>query len=331
MRVLLAAALLLRASDAAYGCCDGPPTPEQTNPIGVQRIHKVTLAVANLTETAAWWSGAFGFTAGAPFAAPSGTVQRLQLFDGGITIELLQAHEPPRPAHVLPPPYNHTTTHGMISQFSFRVYDVDVALAILATRGVPKAAPTFPNPLLQLYLGWVRDPTTGVLVELLQPFDKNASHVDPAQNPLGLLGFNQVTKCVANTTLTQAWHRTVLNTVLPYRFHVDLLAAFGTIVEIAQADSHFRVEAIYNATAVPLPAAARRPAYPLQASVVGVASYAVSVAQDIHAARANVAARALALGTAAPSEVYAPGGAWGPPSFFVEDADGVLVEMVSLS
>ena len=31
-----------------------------------------------------------------------------------------------------------------------------------------------------------------------------------------------------------------------------------------------------------------------------------------------------------PSEVYALGRDWGPPNFFVEDADGVLVEFVSM-
>lgn len=303
-------------------CCDGPPARSQLNPLQVKRIEKVTLAVESLQETARWWTDTFGFTAGTAFDTPFGQVQRLHLLgSSGIMLELIQSRSPPTRGVILPDPYSHTAIHGVVTQFSFRVWNMSVVDAVLASKGIKQVAPQFSNDQLSLVLAFIRDPTTGILVEFLQPYDAAASYADLATNHLGLLGYNQVTKCVANVATSDAWNSAVLGTILPYNAYVDLSASFGTIVAIAQRE-HLRLETISNATSVAYNARFRAlAAYPNQASVTGVASFAVRLAGSATAAWSFVAASS----SLAPSPIYQSPG-WGGASFWLSDADGVLVE-----
>ena len=67
------------------------------------------------------------------------------------------------PGTVTPAPPNHTY-YRMLSHFSFRVQDRGVVAERMSAAGVPLLF-EFANDQLQLYLQFVRDPTTGVLIE----------------------------------------------------------------------------------------------------------------------------------------------------------------------
>ena len=334
----------------AGACCDGPPTASQLHPVlGIRRIAKITLATPDLDASEKWWAKAFGFEASQPrFTSKFGTVQRMTLFNW-LTIELVSSQSgTTKNDFQLPNPFAHTTTHGMITQFSFRVTSNADALVELKKRGVGNVAGgIFPNRAVELKLSFVRDPTTGALIELLEPMDVALTTTDRvpdwlepngAANPLGILGFQQVSSCVQDVETSMKWHRHVLGTTVPHGYgYVNLTIPFGTIIGIGRNDKHLRLEHIQNQTSVGFQDkfGTQARAYPNQCkTMAGIVSYAVTVtSMDLEAARDQVSLRIRNLpsrtnpipSTSAPTPIYTDKN-YGS-SFFVTDPDGILIEV----
>jgi hypothetical protein len=150
---------------------------------------------------------------------------------------------------VRPPPPNHTSIRGL-SQFSFRVRSKDVVAAWAKQHGLPILF-EYRNDQLGLYLQFIRDPTTAVLIEFLQPLASDPAVVPPQTWGDNLLGFSQITSSVSNVLNTSAWYERALGTVLPFNFYLDLLSKFGTQLGISVL-GWARFEHIYQVSALHL-------------------------------------------------------------------------------
>ena len=338
-------------------CCDGVPSAAELNPgtVGIRRIAKVTLATPDLVASQKWWETAFGFTAQPKFKSKFGEVVCMTLFNGWLTIELVTAAEGTvlDPAAIIPDPYaSNTKWSSVFTQFSFRVVNNTAALDLLRERGVESAvrgAPAvMPSPTVGLSLSFVRDPTTGALVQLLEPLDTSlitdgarvpdwivhSSDSNPSvNNPLGILGFEQVSSSIKDVETSMSFGRHVLGLEVPHGYgYVDLRSYFGTIIALGRNPSHFHVEHIQNASSVPFadfsPIAHR---YPNQARLAGIVSYAVTVTEeDLSVARDTLATQIESFNTAHKTSLPPPTAIYKTndygESFFITDVDGLLIE-----
>lgn len=323
-------------------CCDGPPTAADLNPLGIRRLAKVTLATDDLDASMRWWDEKMGMDRGARLNTRFGTVQRMSYFNGWITIDLLHpgpSGRPQRRGPVLPDPYAHTAIHGMSTQVVFSCKNNTEALRVLAGRGVNKCAASIVNPIAGLKLAFVRDPTTGVLVQFLEAVDPALTSTavvptwitdtdEEVANPLGILGYSQVSKCVVDIEASIKWSDAVLGVYVPHGYgYIDLVSAFGTIIALGRTGSSVRTENILNQTSIPYPAdlaAARR--FPNQASVTGIAALTYVVSVPLHTARDFVAHQVAKLNMQQNTSYPGPTEIYDGTSFFIEDCDGILLE-----
>jgi catechol 2,3-dioxygenase-like lactoylglutathione lyase family enzyme len=286
-------------------------------------MQKVTIISKDTTASAAWYKKIMGFVMadGSPFTTPFGSVTRVVLEDK-LEIEFIESPTGSKTAGTMSAPINDGTNfYYGISQYSFRIQNKDACIAWLKKNNVPILF-KFSNAQLQLYLIFVREPTSNTLIEFLQPYDNSTTLTNYDTNPTGITGFSQVT-CYINQTvsLTTNYYSKVGNFILPYGNVQNLVKAFGTIINLYEGAS-VRLEMLDHKTAT-LGPTGLIDSPPQQASVANTfASYALRV-KDLATAKAHVINK---LGESAVLYEYATE-QWGGSSLWLRDPTGIILEL----
>ena len=302
---------------------NGGPSNAYNNPLTLEQIQKVTIVSNDTTASAAWYKNIMGFVTadGSPFTTPFGSVTRVVLQDK-LEIEFIESPVGSETAGTRSAPANDGTNfYYGISQYSFRIQNKDACTAWLKKNNIPILF-QYSNAQLELYLIFVREPTSNTLIEFLQPYDNSTTLTNYDTNPTGITGFSQVT-CFINQTisLTTNYYSEVGNFILPYANVQNLMEAFGSIINLYEGAS-VRLEMLDHNTATLGPTGLIA-SPPQQASVANTfASYALRV-KDLATAKAHVISK---LGESAILYEYSTE-QWGGSSLWLRDPTGILLEL----
>lgn len=322
--LVLVTFLMAVIADIEYVDPLGGPPDIAENPGSIECIEKVSISTADSAATAAWYEKVFGFKTESSFDTPFGTVTRLQ-FKNTLTVELIEYMGAEEGVYRPYPTEANQTIHLGISQYSFRVQDKS-RVAEWAKRNDLDILFDFSNSPLGLYLQFIRDPTTGQLIELLQPLDNSTTMItDWSSNPMGILGWNQVSTVIAKDFNYTAGRNNAepnfykrFNMLLLTSEYLDLLSEFGSEVGI-YGMGHLRMEMINYLASVPntkLP-----PAPPHQAKYLGTYGWAWRTS-DLAAAKA-----ALLSVSGNPILYEYSSNDWGGTSIWFQDDMGLLLEI----
>lgn len=161
--------LALALSVAVAACSARSPTPPMramdTDPLDAVLPHSVTLSVADLEGTAAWYRDRLGFREVQRKTYPEFGTSLVFLEKAGYRVELIRDGAA-RHGTRRPDPPGHTGTFG-VSQFAFRTANLAGVRRILGERGVAITW-EFENAELGVRFLFVRDPE-GNLIQFLQP------------------------------------------------------------------------------------------------------------------------------------------------------------------
>ena len=294
-------------------CCEGPPNAF-ANPLGGQQIEKVTISVKNATAPIAFYEKLFKYQLQSTFSTPFGNITRIA-FNNSVVIEFIERNDSVQGVQ-RPPPFNQTQYNG-ICQYSYRVKDYTRVSDWLAENGIEQIITPFYNDQLQLVLQMIYENTTNLIIEFLQPYDNSSIIVDWDANPMGIVGFNQVTQGVYDFFDVINWYEQNFGTIFPYQSFSNFTAtSFKTMVGVSELGS-INFETIFEIGAEPNPYPARNP--PDQAYYEGYVSWAMRV-QDIQQTRQALEQKNIDI------LYYYNSTSWGGYSMWIRDNNDVLVE-----
>ena len=215
-----------------------------------------------------------------------------------------------------PAPFNQTFYTG-ICQYSYRVKDYTRVSAWLAENGVNQIIEPFYNEQLQLWLQMIYDNSTNLIIEFLQPYDNSSFVVDYNTNPMGIMGFNQVTQGVYNFFDVIDWYSDNFGTILPYNSVSNFTnTSFKTVVGLSELENVL-FEMIYEIGSYANPYPSPNP--PNQGHYQGYVSWAMRV-QDIEQTQAWLQEKNIDI------LYYYNSTSWGGYSIWIRDNNDVLVE-----